>query len=225
MKHIITLAVLAVCMIGARAQAQEAAAEKVLVGPLTVENLFDLPNWFGSDFLGYTPDQATIDLLPKYLKDVTIICVLGTWCEDSKREVPHMLRILQSFRDFEPARFLMIGTDKNKVSPGGESARWNITKVPTFIFLKNDEEMGRIEEAPIGTLERDMLGILKGLDPKAPPPPPPVPPPVQPDMHGREVMVPADGTVGPEAGRVKPPNPPSNIPVPPPADMPPTDKK
>jgi len=38
----------------------------------------------------------------------------------------------------------------------------NIESVPTFIFLKNKVESGRIIETPHTSLEQDMLNILTG---------------------------------------------------------------
>jgi hypothetical protein len=40
----------------------------------------------------------------------------------------------------------------------------NIERVPTFIFLKNKVEAGRIIETPVTSLEQDMLNILTGMN-------------------------------------------------------------
>ncbi|MBI5648370.1 MAG: thioredoxin family protein [Ignavibacteriae bacterium] len=204
--------VLALCALpfAGSLRAQDEPEEKVLVGPLTLDQLLDLRGWFGTEFIRYTPSQAELDQLPAQMKDVTIVCVLGTWCEDSRREVPRMVRILQSMRDFDPARFVLIGTTKDKKSPGGEHALYNIEKVPTFIIQRKGEEIGRIVEAPVGMLERDLLGILLGVDMNAPapnsliidnPPPPvvaPAPHVISPDGAKPDTAKPgADGTVQP----------------------------
>ena len=141
-------------------------ADTVLVGPLTIENLLDLPGWFGEDFIGYLPDPKYAGPLPEYLEDVEIICVLGTWCSDSRREVPRMLRIMQ-YKSIPPEKLRMIGVDREKRSPGGEAAPYNIELVPTFVFLRDGKEIGRIVEAPLATLEKDMLGIIMTTKPEA----------------------------------------------------------
>ena len=236
-KTLLFHALFALLVVGA-AQAQNKTDEKILLGPVALENIIDLPGWFGQEFISYKPDPNVMDVLPFHLRGAEIVCVLGSWCDDSKREVPKLFRILQMIRDFDPSHLTMIGVDRNKVSPGGEQARWNITKVPTFVFLKDGKEMGRIEESPVGAFERDMLGILKGIDPKAPVPPPP------PKPTGERSTIMPDGYTTPE-GLVVPPHPlppgapdplRPNVPAPdgsvgapsdapPPAGVPPQDEK
>jgi hypothetical protein len=184
------------------AQDTGADKEKILVGPITIEQLIDLPGWFGKDFVNYTPEDRYLDEIPQNMKGVKIVCVLGTWCDDSKREVPRLIRIFQ-LRAIDPDLLTMFGVDRNKVSPDGETAQYAIERVPTFIFLKDGKELGRIVETPISTLfEKDMLLILKGL-PVTPPPPPPPPPaviePPPPDEHApKETKTGSDGAVLPE---------------------------
>jgi hypothetical protein len=54
----------------------------------------------------------------------------------------------------------LYGVDRKKKSPGGTEAQYHIERVPTFIFLKHGEEIGRIVENPQASLEGDMLSIL-----------------------------------------------------------------
>ncbi len=168
-------------------------AGKDLLGPINVEDLLMLPGWFAEDYIRYRPVPVYVDEIPQYIDDVQIVCVLGTWCSDSKREVPRMIRILQT-NNIDPAKMTMIGVDKERRSPGNEAEKYNIEKVPTFIFLKNGEEMGRIVETPIGSLEKDMLGIIQGNWP-----------PEEPEVI-QDVLVGSDGSAGdiPRKGDIGP---------------------
>ncbi len=56
----------------------------------------------------------------------------------------------------------MIGVSEDKVSPDGSAKKAGITNVPTFVFSKNGEEINRIVEFPIISLEQDLLDILQG---------------------------------------------------------------
>ncbi|MFA6232919.1 MAG: hypothetical protein WC824_01855 [Bacteroidota bacterium] len=137
--------------------------EKVLTGPITVTDLLDLPGWFDEDYLAYQPQSQYLDLIPQYLEDVDIVCVLGTWCSDSRREVPRMVRILQA-KMIPPEKLQMIAVDREKRSPNGEASQFSVELVPTFVFIRNGKEIGRIVESPLASLEKDMLGII---DPEA----------------------------------------------------------
>jgi hypothetical protein len=55
--------------------------------------------------------------------------------------------------------------DRDKISPGDEHIGKDIRYVPTVIVTKDSEEIGRIVEAPIGTIESDLLEINLGIPP------------------------------------------------------------
>jgi len=89
-----------------------------------------------------------------------ITVVLGTWCPDSRREVPRFMKIVDLW-GFPKQKIHMIGVDLDKVAPLGNFSLLDIQRVPTFIFYKNNIEAGRIIETPVTSLEQDMVKILK----------------------------------------------------------------
>ena len=91
--------------------------------------------------------------------DITIKIVMGTWCPDSRREVPRFMRILDVWQ-FPASKVTFIGVDDAKLSPVGEYDKLDIQRVPTFIIYKNNIEAGRIIENPKTSLEQDMVNIL-----------------------------------------------------------------
>ena len=86
---------------------------------------------------------------------------MGTWCKDSRREVPRIYRILDAVGFYEP-RLTLINLDREKSSPGKEESDLNIHHVPTVILYNNGNEIGRIIEYPVQSLEEDMVAILNG---------------------------------------------------------------
>jgi len=84
---------------------------------------------------------------------------MGTWCSDSRREVPRFIKILD-LSEFEQNKIQIINLNREKESPGHEEKEKNIDFVPTFIINKNNNEIGRIVEFPIITLESDLFNIL-----------------------------------------------------------------
>ena len=84
---------------------------------------------------------------------------MGTWCHDSKREIPRLIKILDNLK-FDQSNVEIIGLTKEKKGYFNDYSRYNITNTPTIIFYKNKKEVGRIIEKPKETLESNMLSIL-----------------------------------------------------------------
>jgi thiol-disulfide isomerase/thioredoxin len=93
--------------------------------------------------------------------------VLGTWCPDSRREVPRFMRILDSL-EYPKEQLKIICVDRKKQALNNETDSLNIVYVPTIIFYtKEGVEVGRIIEHPKGeTLEEDLEAILLALKPE-----------------------------------------------------------
>ena len=51
------------------------------------------------------------------------------------------------------------GKDLYKQSPGRSELNFGIERVPTFVFLRDGVEIGRITETPTNTLEEDVAHI------------------------------------------------------------------
>jgi thiol-disulfide isomerase/thioredoxin len=118
--------------------------------------------WYESGFRDYRFDEIVaekIRAIPS--EEISITIVLGTWCPDSRREVPRFMRILDYWK-FPEEKLTFIGVDDVKLSPIAEYEAFNIEKVPTFIIYQNNNETGRIIEVPVTSLEQDMLNILGG---------------------------------------------------------------
>ena len=110
-------------------------------------------------------EENLVGLIQNVNAGVNVIVFFGTWCSDSRREVPHFLKIADQ-SGIDSSRIRLYGLDRSKKSNDGHSDKYHIEKVPTFIFLKNDDEVGRITEKPAGTLEADMLAILAAAQQK-----------------------------------------------------------
>ncbi|WP_282113068.1 thioredoxin family protein [Maribacter stanieri] len=136
-----------------------------LLGEITIGGLStnSYNTWFEPNFENYESDQIQIDLFKNQLASYKILIFMGTWCGDSKREVPRFLKILKS-ADYLMENLKIVALDHRKESykksPQGEEWGLNIRRVPTFIFYKNGREVNRIIETPITTLEDDILKII-----------------------------------------------------------------
>jgi len=119
--------------------------------------------WFMSSYKNHTIDKESLLAIKEGLKDVRINVFMGTWCEDSQREVPAFFKILDE-ADYESDTVKLITVSEDKTVPEELVKGKNITNVPTFIFMKDGKELGRIVEYPLESLEKDMAKILSGVD-------------------------------------------------------------
>jgi thiol-disulfide isomerase/thioredoxin len=134
----------------------------LILGYFNIDRLKQDPHssWFIKGYEDYQINTDAVNNLLDVNKDnVKMKIVMGTWCPDSRREVPRMVRILDIWK-FPMDRVTFIGVDKSKHSNVDEYESLKIERVPTFIILKNNIEAGRIIETPVTSLEQDMLNIL-----------------------------------------------------------------
>ncbi|NND11112.1 MAG: hypothetical protein HKN96_07865 [Flavobacteriaceae bacterium] len=120
-------------------------------------------SWFSKNYDDYQPEESVINELVKNLKDYDILLFMGTWCGDSKREVPRFYKILET-ANFPMEKLTAVALSNKagmyKKSPGHEEKGLNIHRVPTFIFFKDGKEVNRIVEEPVDNLEKDILEII-----------------------------------------------------------------
>ena len=132
--------------------------EKMVVGKVSYNKLVDFSKkWENSD-------QTNLNLkndskLKSLFFNIKIKIFMGTWCEDSIREIPYLFNILNSI-NYNIESVEIICVDENKNTPEGYEKDFEIIKVPTIIFLKKNEEINRIVEFPVETLQKDIIKIL-----------------------------------------------------------------
>ena len=120
-------------------------------------------SWFSKNHEDYLVNKAVTKKLKDSLNQYEIKVFLGTWCGDSKKEVPRFYKVIEAVK-FPTNQLQVIAVNRTadayKQSPNHEEKGLNIHRVPTFIFYKNGKEVNRIVEHPKETLERDMLAIV-----------------------------------------------------------------
>ena len=165
MKKIFISALLIITAAFIKAQ-QPATKQDILYGTIQKEELQKSPysEWFNTGYDNYEPDVALSDKIKKLIsKDVSVQVFLGTWCGDSRREVPRLLKLLDvvGFPQKNLQIIALGGSDSLlKQSPQHEEAGKAIFRVPTFIVYKNNIEINRINEFPVLSLEADLYAIL-----------------------------------------------------------------
>ncbi|MEP1032917.1 hypothetical protein [Ekhidna sp.] len=143
----------------------ESANGKItLLGEVNLTRLKAAPfdAWYTENYEDYQVSDTELNLT----KADSITIFMGTWCGDSRREVPRFLKILESADyDLKKLKILCLNTgfQNYKQAPEREERGINIHRVPTFIFHSdNGEEIGRIVEEPVVSLEDDINTVLTG---------------------------------------------------------------
>ncbi len=141
----------------------EKTEKSILIGYTTLEAFKDtnFSWWWNSAYNMYEIDSVATGELKANISDVKIKIVMGTWCEDSRREVPHLYKILNTI-DYPVDKVILINVNRDMQGIANEVEELEIKFVPTIIFSRAGNELGRIIEMPYETLEQDMLEIILG---------------------------------------------------------------
>jgi cyclophilin family peptidyl-prolyl cis-trans isomerase/HEAT repeat protein len=135
----------------------------LIVGELTTSRLMSTLPAYVQRKDAYKPDATVLEMMKPLVRAGDRVEVfMGTWCDDSQREVPKFLRItddLKSQFGVElPVRFVAV--DKSKQQPAALLLGKSLAKVATFIYYRDGQELGRIEERPQGVFEDDLLALM-----------------------------------------------------------------
>jgi len=139
-----------------------------LLGRCTAQQLDEEPfsEWSREGYTDYTPNPAILEALRK--TDTTgldFTVFFGTWCGDSRREVPRLLKLFDAM-GLPDGSVELVGLDRTddalKQSPDSEERGREIYRVPTLIVERDGEEISRLVEHPVLSLERDLLSMLDG---------------------------------------------------------------
>lgn len=116
--------------------------------------------WYDRNYSDYRVDTALTAMIGDMQQNVNYIIIAGTWCGDSKRQLPRLFKIFDAALISDNA-VRMFGVDRSKEIDNAEFDRFDVQYVPTVIVLRNSQEIGRIVERPVESLEADLLSILR----------------------------------------------------------------
>jgi thiol-disulfide isomerase/thioredoxin len=117
--------------------------------------------WFMENYNAHPLNETLVSQMDSIFSEIEVTIYMGTWCEDSQREVPGFFKIIDALEANDQIKRL-VGLNEDKISHDGSAEKAGITNVPTIIFSKKGQEINRIVEFPMISLEQDMLDILQG---------------------------------------------------------------
>ena len=137
---------------------------EILVGLISYAQMTQYTqSWFTPEYDFYRLNDERLTKIKPLLKNKRVVLLMGTWCEDSQREVPGMMKILNQ-AGYNTAKMEIIAVDEDKRTKQGLEKNYQLAYIPALIFFDNEKEINRIVEFPIQTLEQDMLDILSGKE-------------------------------------------------------------
>ena len=129
---------------------EEVAKEKILAAGAEWQEKYDK----------FEPEADMVEALKAKLgADLKIDVYLGLWCPDSRENLPPFIKILDRVGTGVAVRYVNVPKKADKeLKYFVEELK--VERVPTFIFYRNDAEIGRIVENPKTSLIEDMMEIL-----------------------------------------------------------------
>jgi thiol-disulfide isomerase/thioredoxin len=136
--------------------------EAMLIGSATWSDWKKNAAWAMYDDSTYTPNDTAIKRLAALAKsgDVSFMLFAGSWCGDSKHEVPKLSVV---FKQVGVAweKVSLYGVTRQKRENTGTAEQYAVKRVPTLIVLRKGKEVGRIVEIPKETIEKDLVSMLE----------------------------------------------------------------
>jgi hypothetical protein len=145
----------------------DSEGKEMLLGHCSRSSLQQPPykEWFEKNYAEYKVDTSTADELKPFLRNKTVSIFMGTWCGDSRREVPRVIKILD-YCGLPDDQLELVMLDHRdgayKQSPQHEEKGRQIFRVPSIIVFKGNKEINRVVESPKQSLEKDLLAVVTG---------------------------------------------------------------
>jgi len=136
----------------------------VLLGPIDWQELAILPGW-QDEYDEAKPEPDSIETLAAAAGSYRIVTVLGSWCDDSRREVPRLVKVLDEL-DNQGFSLEMIGVDRSRRIDDAELAAASgvertVDRVATIVVFDADgNELGRVIETPERPIEELLVEFI-----------------------------------------------------------------
>lgn len=136
------------------------AQNAVLIGPVSVSEITENDHVFEVYINRYQPDPEAVNYLSTYTDSVEIWVFFGSWCRESRKYLPGLVKTLRQ-ADNDKIAVRYIGVDVEKKFPAAFLNMHQIKYIPSVVVLKGNAEIGRIVEKPRKLIETDLVEILK----------------------------------------------------------------
>ncbi len=138
----------------------------VWYGPITAERLDRDNQGWREEREKYKAQEKWLEMLRTAKLRYGLVVAMGTWCGDSREQIPRLQAILLALGQrspFEPPR--LFGLDRSKTIDSKLYPYGAVELVPTIVVTTGGSEVGRIVETPkSGSVEEDLVRILAPIE-------------------------------------------------------------
>ena len=144
-------------------EVKSTSGEIILLGEINLANLQTsrVTPWFNKEFDRVNINYKKAKDLKPFTEGLKILVFMGTWCDDSHRELPPFFKMLLAM-NFDQKHLKIFAMSEEKSTPSNFEQGFEINNIPTIIFFKNGKEINRFVEFPVETLESDIQKIISG---------------------------------------------------------------
>lgn len=136
-----------------------AKSDEVNIGDIGVTELLRDYPIFAEEFTRYQVTDEEKALMMA-LQGKALLVMFGTWCHDSEREVPRLLKLIEQ-SGVELANLQLLAVDVKKNEPTGLAQQHRLKYTPTIVLFDGANELGRVIEKPGNGLANDLAMLLK----------------------------------------------------------------
>jgi thioredoxin 1 len=152
------LAILVIVSVGCGSTEQQETKSDPFTGVISASQLITEYPQFRAVYEQYQPSAAEIAAV-KSLSGKSLIVLLGTWCHDSEREVPRLLKLLD-LSGVKLQSLSLHGVNYNKQEPTNLHQQYDLKYTPTIILMQGENELGRVVEKPTLSLGEDLASFV-----------------------------------------------------------------
>lgn len=133
----------------------------MVLGPRTWDQWKAQAGWDNYEAGNYSPPEDKVATFKRLVgeRDATFMVFGGSWCPDSKTQLPIIFRFFK-LASIPVSRVELYGVDHSLREPTHTAERLNISRIPTLVVFSGGKEIGRIAEFPRPTWEDDLIQIL-----------------------------------------------------------------
>jgi hypothetical protein len=137
-------------------------------GPMTADEVWKTAPTWKAIYDHYTPEAAAVKRLSAITSPTHLEIICATWCGDSKRHVPRLLKAVHDAAN-PKLTVSIVGIGNDFKQPIDYVQAQRIINVPIVLVTREGNEIGRFIETPATTsVETDIAAIANGEAPSHP---------------------------------------------------------